>query len=188
MTRVCEQLFGLGHLHHAPGVHHRHAVGHAGHHAQVVRDEKNGGAELFFNLAEQFQHLRLYGDVQRRGRLIGDQHLGIADQRHRDHHPLAHAAAEAVRIIAQAAGGLRDADFSQYLSGTAPRLPAAEPFVNQQRLGNLLADGEEGAERSHGVLKDHSNLFAPDMLQLALGEDGQVLVPENNSAADNSPR
>ena len=48
-------------------------------------------------LAEQVEDLRLDGDVERRGRLVGDQELGIAGERHGDHDALAHAAGELVR-------------------------------------------------------------------------------------------
>jgi hypothetical protein len=55
------------------------------------------GAVLPLQLSHQLQHLRLHGDVERRRRLVGDQHLGAAGQRHGDHHPLAHAAGQLVR-------------------------------------------------------------------------------------------
>ena len=40
----------------------------------------------------QIEDLGLGGHVERGGRLVGDQQLGIAGQRHRDHRALAHAA------------------------------------------------------------------------------------------------
>ncbi len=52
----------------------------------------------FLQFAHQVEDLRLDGDVQRRGRFIGDQHLRIAGQRHGDHHALPHAAGQLVRI------------------------------------------------------------------------------------------
>ena len=53
--------------------------------------------------AEQLQDLRLHRDVERGRRLVGDQQVGLAQQRHRDHHPLAHAAGELVRVHVEAA-------------------------------------------------------------------------------------
>ena len=50
-------------------------------------------------LADQLQNLRLDRDVERGGRLVGDQELGRAGERHRDHDALALAAGELVRII-----------------------------------------------------------------------------------------
>ena len=40
----------------------------------------------------------LDGDVERGRRLVGDQDVGLVGERHRDHHPLALAARELVRI------------------------------------------------------------------------------------------
>jgi hypothetical protein len=49
--------------------------------------------------------LRLDRHVERGRRLVGDQQAGLAGQRHRDHHALAHAARELVRVVLQAALG-----------------------------------------------------------------------------------
>ena len=51
---------------------------------------------------EEPQDLRLHRDVERRGRLVGDQQVGPPDQRHGDQHALAHAARELVRIVVEA--------------------------------------------------------------------------------------
>ena len=53
--------------------------------------------------AHQLQDLRLDGDVERGGGLVGDQEPRVAGQRHRDHHALAHAARELVRIVVRSA-------------------------------------------------------------------------------------
>ena len=66
-------------------------------------------------VGEQVQDLRLHGDVQRGGRLVGDQQRRVVDQGHRDHRPLAHAAGELVRVLVEAARRLRDADPVQHV-------------------------------------------------------------------------
>src|SRR6202171_6035001 len=45
MLGVREYVDGRSGLDHPPGVHHHHALAHAGHHAEVVRDEDRGCAE-----------------------------------------------------------------------------------------------------------------------------------------------
>ena len=50
---------------------------------------------------------------------------GIAGQRHRDHHALAHAAGELVRIFVDALFGRGDVDAAQQLDGALARLRAA---------------------------------------------------------------
>ena len=60
--------------------------------------------------AQQVQHLRLDGDVERRRRLVGDQQIRLGGERHGDHDALLHAAGQLERIFAQAPRGIRDAD------------------------------------------------------------------------------
>ena len=54
---------------------------------------------------KQLEDLRLHGDVERGGRLVGDQQVGLIGERHRDHHALALAAGELVRIARQRLSG-----------------------------------------------------------------------------------
>ena len=77
-------------------------VGDARDDAEIVRDQHQRHAELALQLGQQVQDLRLDGHVERGGRLVGDDQLGPAHQRHGDHHALAQAAGELVRILAAA--------------------------------------------------------------------------------------
>ena len=66
--------------------------------AEVVADELHRHADLVLQFGHQVEDLRLDRHVERRGRFVGDQQRGAAGQRHGDHHALAHAARELVRI------------------------------------------------------------------------------------------
>ena len=77
-------------------------------------------------VAHQVEDLRLDGHVQRRGRLVGDQQLRIAGQRHGDHHALAHAAGQLVRILAHPPRRRRNADQRQHLDRLAARRRARD--------------------------------------------------------------
>ena len=92
-------LAHAGLLHLAAGIHHHNALRHLGHHAKVVRDQHDRRAKPRLQLAHQVEDLQLDRHVQRRRRLVGDQQLRVAGQRHGDHHPLAHPARELVRIL-----------------------------------------------------------------------------------------
>ena len=70
----------------------------------------------------QVEDLRLRRHVERGRRLVGDQQVRVADQRHRDHHALPHAAGELVRVVVDPALGVRDADLPQELE--RPRVRA----------------------------------------------------------------
>ena len=72
-------------------------------------------------LLHQFEDLRLDGDVERGGRLVGDDQLGVAGQRDGDHDALAHAAGKLVRILLQPPRRIGDADQIQQFDGALVR-------------------------------------------------------------------
>ena len=51
-------------------------------------DHENGRAGFLLELQHEFQDLRLDRHVECRRRFIGDQHLRVAGERDRDHHPV----------------------------------------------------------------------------------------------------
>ena len=73
------------------------------------------------DLGEQLQDLRLHGDVERGGRLVGDQQVRLVGERHRDHDALALAAGQLVRIALQPGFGIGNADLRQQLQRARPR-------------------------------------------------------------------
>ena len=85
-------------LHDLPGVHHRHAVTHIGDNAKIVCDKDEGHAQLALNVLEQFEILRLNRDVERSGRLVGNQQARLAGDGYRADDALLHAAAHLMRI------------------------------------------------------------------------------------------
>ena len=74
MPRVREELLGRRGLDDPAEVHHRDPVADVPHDGHVVRDQQHGQAQLRAQLREQVQHRRLDRDVERRHRLVGDQH------------------------------------------------------------------------------------------------------------------
>ena len=99
-------------LHREPEVHHEHLVRDVAHHAEVVRDEEIGHAELALQVGQQVQHLRLHRDVERRHRLVGHDERGLEHQRARDRDALPLAAREHVRIAIVVLGP--QADLSEH--------------------------------------------------------------------------
>ena len=129
-------------------VHHGDVVGDLGDHAEVVGDQHDRRVELALQAVEQLEDLRLDGHVERRRRLVGDQQLRVVDQPHRDHHALAHAAGELVRVAVDAAARLGDADQAEHLDGAVERLRLADVAVRADRLDQLVADLVEGMQRA----------------------------------------
>ena len=146
--------------------HHHHVVGHLAHHAQVVADEQHAHAPRGLELTHELQDLALDGDVQRRGGLIGDQQLGLAGQRHGNHHALLLAARHLVRVGGHAPRRLRDAHLGQQFLGTLPGLGLGHAHVLDQRLSQLRTHGEHRVQRGHRVLEDAGDLASAQRLQL----------------------
>ena len=71
----------------------------------VIEDHRH--AEFALHFFDELENLRLHGDIERGGGLVGDEQFGLGDERHRDHHALAHAAGKFMRITADALGGVR---------------------------------------------------------------------------------
>ena len=82
-------------------LHHADPVGDLAHDVEVVGDEQHGHAEAALQILQKLEDLRLHGDVERGGRLVGDQQVRLVGERHRDHHALALAAGQLVRIAFQ---------------------------------------------------------------------------------------
>ena len=71
-------------------VHHGDPVAQLRDDAEIVRDEDDRQAARAPQIVEDCQHLRLNRNVERRGRLIGDDDVGIVCESHGDPNPLAH--------------------------------------------------------------------------------------------------
>jgi hypothetical protein len=188
VQRLVEELEHVRVLDHAPRVHHAHDVGVLRHHAEVVRDEHDAHVARRLQLAQQFQDLRLDGDVKRRGRLVGEQHPRAARERHRDHHALAHAAGELVRVHGQPLLGLLDADVLHRLHGDGTRLADPDLLVEQDRLEQLVADRVDRVQARHRLLEDHGDLPAADREHVLLAQRADVAALEQDAAAVEAPR
>ena len=123
---------------------------------------------------DEFEDLGLDRDIERGRRLVGDQQIRFGDQRHGDHDALAHAAGKFVRITFDPAGGVLDADLLKHLKRHFPGAAAVDPGVNEQRLDELVLDAQIGIQRSHRVLENHRDAFAPDFLKFPCRAADQV--------------
>ena len=153
-------------LHDTPGVHDHHVVRHLSDDTQVVGDEHDGGIDLILQVAQQIQYLRLDGHVQGRGRLIGDDDPGAARQGHGDHDALAHTAGQLVGEVLIHALAVGDAHHLQQLDGALLDLllGAALVVVEGDDLVQLVADAEHRVQGGHGLLENHGDRVAPQVL------------------------
>ena len=123
--------------------------------AEIVGDEEHGGAAARGAARPAAEDLRLHGDVERRGRLVGDEDVRVVGERHGDADALAHAAGELVRIGRRAGRRRRGCAPVQQLRRPAPGRGAADDrLVRAHRLGDLVADGEQRVQRGQRILED----------------------------------
>jgi len=149
-----------------------------------VGDQHDRHLLLLLDAPEELEDLGLDGDVEGRRRLVGDQQRGVAGERHRDHHALPHTARELVRVILDPPFGTGDADQLEQLHRPLLGFPVVHLLVLADRLGDLLAAGEDGVERGHRLLEDHRDVVAAERPHLILGELEEVAALEQDPAGD----
>ena len=180
--RVREERIDRRVLDHRAGIEDDDAVGEAGEEGEVVGDPDDRHAEALAERLHEVDDLRLDGDVEGGGRLVGDEELRVAGEAHGDHHPLAHAAGELVRIGVEALLGSGDADQTQELDRPRMRRLAGEAAVIGERLGELGSDPHHRVQRRHRVLEDEADLAAADVAEAARRHGEEVLSVEGDAA------
>ena len=115
---------------------------------------------------EQVEDLGLDGDVEGGGGLVGEEQLRAAGQGDGDRHPLAHAAGELVRVLAEPSLGVGDADRVEQLQGLLVGFVLGDVEVVAEALGDLPPDLHDRVERGHRVLEHHRHLGAPERPEL----------------------
>ena len=88
-------------LHHLATVHHHDAVGNLADDSEVVGDENDARSVFLLQRTQQVQDGALHGYVEGRCRFVGDEDVGVVDQRHGYHHTLLLTAADLVRIAVE---------------------------------------------------------------------------------------
>jgi len=143
-------------------VHDHDAVRDLGDDSHVVRDKDDRDVESVLERLYQREYLGLNRHVQRRRGLVRDQDLRVAGEGHRDHDALAHASRKLEWIVVYASVLVGNPHQLQKLHDLVHGLRPRDAPVHQNRLEQLIADGEYGVERSHGFLKDHGEIGTPD--------------------------
>ena len=140
----------------------RDAIAERRHDSQVMGNHDDRGPVFPGQPPDQFQDLCLYGDIQRRGGLIGDQKLRLRSQGRSDDHALPLSAGKLKGILLHAPLGLGNADLAQHLNRALPRFLPAACSVGREALRQLCSDGQHRVQIGHRVLKDHADAVAPD--------------------------
>ena len=138
--------------------------------------------------AIELQDLRLRGDVERGGRLVGDQERRLEHERHRDHDPLALAAGELVRIRVDDPRGIGQVHLADDVEDLRAPRRGVERRVLDQHLVDLLAAAHDRVERGHRLLEDHRHPGRAELAQPARRCARQVVAVEPDRAAGDRQR
>ena len=103
----------------------------------------NAMPSRLLDFVQQFEHLRLHGNVERGDRLVRDQHVGIECQRAGDRDALALAAGELMRVARDRVG--RQVDQFQQVARSCQRLLARHAVIDRT-FRDRLADGDARVE------------------------------------------
>jgi hypothetical protein len=170
VARRLQDRFDATALHDLAFAHDEHVVRQRGNDAHIVRDDGQRHRAFAHQLAEQRENAGLDRDVECRRRLVRDQQLRIAGQRHRDRHALAHAAREFMRILTHAPRDVGESHLLEQAHRLGPRHAPGFPAMRDQRLRDLGCDRQVRRQRGHGVLEDHRRTPAADFVRAAADE------------------
>ena len=183
MARRCDHVRCRTALDHAARIHDADVVGEARDHRQIVRHPHEGRAGLIRQAAHLGEDLALDRDVERRGRLVGDDDGGAVQKGDGDRHALAHAAGELMRIGVEPLLRAWNADLGESIARACPGDFPRDPAVRPHRRDHLRPDLEDRVERHHRVLEDHGDLSAADLAHGLALQAGEILAVEEHLAA-----
>ena len=150
-------------------------------------NQQHRGIISLFQILNQIQHLCLNGNIQRCGRLIGNQKPRLACKSNGDDYTLLHTAGKLMGIFS--AAGCGDTDQLQHLIRFFDSLFLGKLIMLQNNLHNLVSNGHNRIQGCHWILENHGNLFSSDLAHLLNTFFQQILsVIENLSALDFSRR
>ena len=121
-------------------IHDGHTVAHPRNRPQVVADVDHRGSGLRCQVAQQLEDMGLSGDIETGRRLVEQQNVRLAGQRHGNGNPLLLTAGELVGITFRQFLRFRQAHLRQQLDSAFPSLLPGEPGVELHGLVDLLAD------------------------------------------------
>lgn len=156
---------------------------------QIVGDEQQAEAAFGAQGAQEGEDLRLGGDVQGAGGLVGQQQPRFGGQRAGDDDALEHAAGEFVRALADPALRVVESDRGEEFDRALPGGPAGRPGPGGgEPLDEEVPDAADRVEGGARVLVDQGHGPGPVGAQLLApqGEDVAALHPDG--AVEGRPR
>jgi hypothetical protein len=165
MPSGAEELVARPELDDPPRVHHRDAIGQLGDHRQVVAHVQRCDAVAPAQLAHRLEHARLRRDVQSRRRLVADDHVRPAGERHRDRDALLLAAGQLVRVAGEERVVGRQRHLLERLAHARVALVVATDAVRLEHLAQLRAEPQRRVQSGARILRDVRDSAAPQAPQ-----------------------
>ena len=159
VARPAEHLLDRTGLDDPAAVHDEDPLARRRHHGQVVGDQQEGGVARLHPADDEVQHQRLDRHVERRRRLVADQERGVVGQSDGEDDALPLSSGQLVRVCPCRVRGVGQPHLLQQVDGPLPRGGAVgHGVVDQQRLGDLVADAHRRVERGHRLLEHHGDV------------------------------
>ena len=168
-------------LHDHARIHDDDAVAMSGDHREIVADEQDRHLRFRPQSVDEGENARLHRDVERRGRLVGDDEARRTADRHGDHRPLPFAAGQRERIGSRRAFRLGQSHMIEQLDCARLRLALAQAPMQHQRFGDLRANAAQRIESRHRLLEDHGDAIAAQLTQVHLRRGRPALAPRSGS-------
>ncbi len=160
----------------ASGLQQRHRIADPLHHGHLVGDDQDGQAEAGLQCGDQVEDLAGGLRVERAGRLVAEQHVGVGGQRPGDADPLPLAPGQ---LRGKGLPRVAEPDQPEQFGRLGGSLGASDPG-QFERVGDVARDGA-GVEQV-GVLEDQPEP-APGPAQLGRVHGGEVGAVDLDGAA-----
>ena len=134
-----------------------------------MSDQQQSGVVIFLHPLQHVQHLSLNGHIQRSSGFVCDDQLRIAGKCHGDQNTLPQTAAELMREGVVSSGRFRNAHQLQSFNGAGLCLFFGNVLLGEEHFLDLPANGHDRVQRTHGILEDHRDLLAADILHFLVG-------------------
>jgi hypothetical protein len=163
-------------------IHHCNPIAPLCRDAKVVRDQEHRKASPLSQSIEQIEDLPFERAVKGSRRLVRKEQFRTGRERDCDHHPLPHAAGEAMGVLGKLSAGIWKGDFLEQFKRATPDLAGRKPRVKRQRFAQCASHRLDGIERGGGVLEDVSDFSPSNAAHFSLAQTRQVVSAKANPA------
>ena len=184
LLRLLQDLPGVAELDDLAALEHHDAIGDLRDDREVVGYVQRRRAVLANEFAKRGEALDLRRHVERGGRLVEDQNVGLGDHRHRRHHALQLPAGDLMGIARADRLRARQIELPEKVDRLGARRLRRQHAVADRGFAHLLHQRVRRIERGGGALRDIGDLGPAQRAPLVGADRADVLVAEDDGAAN----